>query len=427
MALITLSDQAKGPIKPMHGVGQPPFLGLNFKHFHYLTEAGIPFVRLHDVGSYCGGHFVDIPNIFPDFDADPADPASYDFTFTDKMLLALHDAGLETFYRLGVTIENYAYIKPYRIHPPKDNRQWARICEGIIRHYNEGWADGYHLGLRYWEIWNEPENLRDPKRNQMWTGTAQQYFELYEAASKHLKTCFPNIKVGGYASCGFYALYADKNHELFTDFEYYMEFFDDFLAYVKAHDCPLDFFSWHNYNTVKEILLCADYARKRLDEEGFTKTETTCNEWNCYPDKRGTALHAANTAAILLGMQDSPLDSAMFYDARLGPSMYGGMFNPLTYKPLLGYYPFLAFNELYKRGTEMTLTKDNDAIYAVAAEQNGDGFMMIANIGSDAALTLNLAGKTVTACKLIDDDHEYVDAPLPKLLKQNTVACVWYK
>ncbi len=37
-----------GKIKPMHAVGQPPFLGCNDRFFHYLTEAGIPYSRLHD-------------------------------------------------------------------------------------------------------------------------------------------------------------------------------------------------------------------------------------------------------------------------------------------------------------------------------------------------------------------------------------------
>ena len=48
-------------------------------------------------------------------------------------------------------------IKPYHTFPPKDPEKWARICEHIIRHYTEGWADGYHYNIRYWEIWNEPE------------------------------------------------------------------------------------------------------------------------------------------------------------------------------------------------------------------------------------------------------------------------------
>ncbi|MBO7404844.1 MAG: hypothetical protein J6V24_07760 [Clostridia bacterium] len=99
-------------IKPLHGVGQPPIAGDGFSRIaRWLTPAGIPFSRLHDVGGCFGNNlFVDIPNLFRDFDADPADPASYDFTFTDMLIQALTEAGVEPFFRLGVTIENFARI-----------------------------------------------------------------------------------------------------------------------------------------------------------------------------------------------------------------------------------------------------------------------------------------------------------------------------
>ncbi len=59
----------------MHAVGQPPFFlgddGVGDDMFHYLTEANIPYSRLHDTyGVFAGNLFVDIPNIFRDFDAD---------------------------------------------------------------------------------------------------------------------------------------------------------------------------------------------------------------------------------------------------------------------------------------------------------------------------------------------------------------------
>ena len=73
------------------------------------------------------------------------------------LIAAIVNAGVEPYYRLGITIEHQAYIKPYHTFPPKDPEKWARICEHIIRHYTEGWADGYHYNIRYWEIWNEPE------------------------------------------------------------------------------------------------------------------------------------------------------------------------------------------------------------------------------------------------------------------------------
>lgn len=197
-----------GPIRPMHAVGQPPQVGISGEYMHYLTDARIPFSRLHDVGGLFGGNmYVDIPNIFRDFDANEYDPAAYDFGFTDVLLRQLAEAHCEPIFRLGVTIENYQHIRTYRINPPKDFAKWAHICEHIIRHYNEGWADGFHYNIRYWEIWNEPEGHPDVKKNEMWHGTAQEYYELYEVTAKYLKKRFGDrIKVGGYASCGLYAV-----------------------------------------------------------------------------------------------------------------------------------------------------------------------------------------------------------------------------
>ena len=284
-------------IKPLHGIGQPPTRGNDCGMFHYLTEAGIPFSRLHDVGGYFGGgRFVDIPNLFPDPDADPADPASYRFGFTDLLVTELMKSGTEPFFRLGVTIENEWAVYAARIWPPRDSLAWAKICEGVIRHYTEGWADGFHYPIRYWEIWNEPDNVPDPMENPMWRGSAEQFFELYATASTYLKEKFPHLKIGGYGSCGFYGVtggnvptYAATSPR----FDYFRTFFDDFLAYVKAHNCPLDFFSWHSYDSVPSTGMFAAYARHRLDAEGFTETETTCDEWNCRPPLRGARMHAA--------------------------------------------------------------------------------------------------------------------------------------
>lgn len=64
-----------GEIKPMHGVGQPLFIGIDFSMCDYLKDAHIPYSRLYDVGGPFGGNlFVDIPNIFRNFDADPELP-----------------------------------------------------------------------------------------------------------------------------------------------------------------------------------------------------------------------------------------------------------------------------------------------------------------------------------------------------------------
>ena len=75
-------EKITGKIKPMHAVGQPPLGvgddGIDDSMFHYLTEANIPYSRLHDTyGNFGANLFVDIPNLFRDFDADVTDPARH--------------------------------------------------------------------------------------------------------------------------------------------------------------------------------------------------------------------------------------------------------------------------------------------------------------------------------------------------------------
>lgn len=427
MAKITVDfSKQKGKIKPVNGVGQPPILyGVDDEMFHYLTEAHIPFSRLHDTGGFLGGNrFVDVPNLFRDFDADPDDPAAYDFAFTDVLITSLIKHGVEPFFRLGVSIENDIAIRAYRIDPPKDFHKWAVICEHIIRHYTEGWADGFRYNIRYWEIWNEPDNWEEIELNQEWHATKEVFYEFYGVASTYLKEKFPHLMIGGYGSCGFCSLDGEgtKLANSSPRYAYFVEFFDGFIDYIKAHNCPLDFFSWHSYTTPSRTMGHARYARRRLDEAGYTHTESICNEWNYRADLRGTIQHAAFTTGMLLGFQDVPLDSAMFYDARCGVSTYSGLFNPLTLKPFPAYYGFIAFGELYTRGTQVESTCDTENVFAVAATGEAGSCLVIANItDKDTPLDLSLGGKKVTACKCIDATHTYTDCALPETLGAYTV------
>ncbi|MBQ8509197.1 MAG: hypothetical protein IJ493_04745 [Clostridia bacterium] len=411
-----------GRIKPMHGVGQPPVLGIDDRFMHYLGEAGIPYSRLHDMGGPYGGfRFVDIPNIFRDFDADETLPESYDFTFTDWLITALMKQGTEPFFRLGVTIENAWQLKAYRIYPPADFAKWARICEHIIRHYNEGWANGFRYGIKYWEIWNEPEGGCDGKGGAMWLGTREEYFRLYEITANHLKACFgDSIKVGGYASCGFYAVDDDPSCEGFpggtytNDFQYFLYYFHEFLKYISSeeHKAPLDFYSWHTYSQPDEALKMEDYCRRTMAKYGFGDTEDILNEWNPTHDAilRSTPMAAARVLAMMLGMQKKPVGMLNFYDARIGTSTYSGMFNPDTWRPYLTYYAFMMFNDAYKLKDEIETASDDDKIYVGGAAKDGKAVLLIANPENKsvkAELTLSGVDFAAAEVLMIDASHQY--------------------
>ena len=410
--------QAVKPVKAMHGVGQPPLTDLKFSMFHYLKDAGIPYARLHDVGGFFGeGLWVDIPNLFRDFDANPYDPDSYDFAFTDLLINALIENGVEPYFRLGVTIENYAKVKAYRVKPPKDFKKWAIICEHIIRHYTEGWANGFHHTITYWEIWNEPDNSRHYETCQTWQGTKEEFFELYTVSAKHLKQKFPHLKIGGYGSCGFYNLTGSDGSFSMSEAatKYFMDFFDAFLQYIRAENAPLDFFSWHSYDAeIENNRIYAEYARKRLDEFGYSHTETSCNEWNPRVNLRGTYEHASVILGNMLMFQDTPLDNAMFYDARLGVSVYGSMFNPLTCLPFPAYYAFTAYQRLYSRETQTALEKDDPEVYALAASDADSAAIVIANpTGEEKPLSITCDG-TFASCLITADGKD--DEEIPEIL-----------
>lgn len=418
-------------IKPMHGVGQPPFRGIDFSMCDYLKEAHIPYSRLHDVGGgFAGNLFVDIPNIFRDFSADPTKPENYDFAFTDILITELVNRGIEPFFRLGVTIENYRKIKAYRINPPEDYDKWAQICEGIIRHYTENWANGFNYKITYWEIWNEPDNYEDPDENQMWTGTAEDYYRLYEVTSKYLKAKFPHLKIGGYASCGFYALTQSNNAFAACSprYNYFMDFFEGFFEYIKRNHCPLDFFSWHSYSGIEENVIWANYVRKKLDENGYCSTEHTLNEWNCMPNLKGSVKHAALTCANMLALQNTSLDSAMFYDASCNVGVYAGMFDCMTCNPLPSYYSFVAFGELYQRKNQIFVGELPSKVYAVAAKAE-DGCLVISNL-NDKTVDIKLdtfGANEITECRVIKKNAVWEDYLFENQIPAEAVLCIKFK
>lgn len=339
---------------------------------NYATykEAGIPYTRNHDSGvvtDYGGPYSHDVTRIFPCFDADPYAPESYDFACTDEDILKAMEVGTKTFFRLGETIEHQ--IKKHATLPPKDFKKWAVICEQIIRHYNEGWADGFQFDIEYWEIWNEPNYAPEDSDNKCtWGGTNAQFFDFYETASKHLKKCFPNLKIGGPAYAG--------NEKLGEEM-----WADEFLCEMRKRNVEIDFFSWHLYeNEPEKIIALGESLKKLLMKYGYDKAESICNEWNYikgWTDEFLYSLeviHGLKDASFITAMmslaQKSSIDMLMYYDTR--PSRFNGIFDYYTLKPLKGYYPMKWYSDFYKSGSEIRSENEIENIYSLCGiDDNG--------------------------------------------------------
>ncbi len=399
-----------GRIKPLHGVNGGPLSRSSESDnlVVYHAEAGFPHTRLHDC-QWPSPNVVDVHCVFPLFHADADDPRNYVFAPTDDYLAAIVKNGSQIVYRLGTCIEHKTQ---YNVNPPADPRKWADICVHMIRHFNDGWADGHQFNIRYWEIWNEPD-----LKGQMWTGTMEQYFALYEAAATAIKAHDPKNKVGGPGV---------------TDVR--SEWVRPFLKYCQERKLPLDFFSFHWYGKDPAgPAASAVAARKILDEFGFQKTETHLNEWHYInvgwnelrPNKResfrglrtkfqatlgGEA--AAFAAAVLIRFQDTPLDVANFFTAA-ADTLHWSMFDEYGV-PSTTYHAFRAFNELTQTPARVRVTAPPSLdVCAGLSEDKQRAGVLLANFKSPqsrwdlSVQDLPLTGTVRLQKYLVDDHHEF--------------------
>ena len=383
-----------GAMKPMHACGGGPrqggaYLGTDLTDL--FKEIGVPACRLHDIeGAYSMMQFVDVHNIFPDFDADENDHKSYNFGPTDEYLKAIKESGAKIFYRLGSSIEHFK--RKLFIFPPKDYLKFARICEHIIRHYNYGWCQGQYWEIEHWEIWNEPESAG------MWQGTYKEFYEFYSVVANHLKKCFPTLKIGGYSAVGFYT----ETRENVTNpwFKTIVPVLDGFMEYITAEEtkAPLDFFSWHCYaENPEEVGKAARFIRKYLDDHGFGDIESYLTEYNTFDSLHTCpstlSYYGAELAATLIVAQNSPIDTLYYYDLRIG-AMNGVIARNIYFKPerLHGFYAMKGFGDLYRLKNQIKTDGGNDKVYLLGAADGENGAIMIAVRDFEGELEIEIKG-----------------------------------
>lgn len=180
-------------------------------------EIGFRYIRFHgllddDMGVYK-----------EDADGNPR----YNFQYIDALYDALIALHIRPFVELSFMPSSLASGKQtvfwYKgnITPPKDMNKW----EGLIRALTTHWKQRYgeeEISHWYFEVWNEPD------LKIFFTGSGQDYFNLYRATATSIKSVCPSCRVGGPASAT-------------APFE------KDFLEYVNSNHVPVDFVSTHIY------------------------------------------------------------------------------------------------------------------------------------------------------------------------------------
>ena len=355
-----------------------------------LDQIDPPMTRIKYFYSRGYGKNVDVPFIFMDWDKDANDPRNYYFSLTDATMKELTGIGKPFIYHLGPMRENWSSLFTRK---PEDYEQYATVCLNIVRHINKGWAKGMHCGVRYWEIWNRAD---DPH---CWAGGSHEdYYRLYEAVARKIKTAYPRLKVGGPAS-------ADVRDPAFLQ---------GFLDYVTANNVPCDFVSWHYYGTdAAEAGRLAKQVKTMVRKAGL-KVPVFNTEWNALeldeqgiiqcPDARNMK-GAAFDAAFMMQMESAHVALSTYYDA-MSAAPWGALYETCWYTVNKPIYSFVAFSRLYQLGSRMAVKTAGRDIYAMAAQKDGK-FALLVSVCRDKRDTLALtlpAGKK--QIKLLDETHD---------------------
>ena len=393
-----------GKVKPVNSINGGPRSGgynLPYDLSEEYTEMAIPFVRaVTSKGDYGLNQFINVHCIFPDFDKDPELEESYNFLPTDLYLSSVKNLGIDLIYRLGEGAEPYS--SRLFSKAPSDPEKWASICEHIVMHYNEGWANGFKMNIKYWEIWSAADSA------QGFMGDASDFYELYRITALRLRERFPKIKIGGYGQSGFYSL---NRIDATEEMKNYVLFMQRFFRYVTDQQtkAPLDFFTWSCYTSnPDELAMHIKYARTYLDNAGLKKTKSFICEYNTsfksgVPAAKRPDFPSELCASLILAQKNSA--DMMFYSTSALNSKENGLFSIDDFETPHKYAPYnvmTAFGKLYKLGTVAETTGDyRKEVYSLCAYNQSEAAILLVSRSYTGRVELVLKGSEYTTCSVM--------------------------
>ncbi len=423
-----------GNIRPaLHSSGfGPTICSQTAQDLADVKAMGFAYARTHDWALINPNERVcDYFHIFPLMHLDATDPKNYVFGPTDYLLKRTREeTGLDVFYRLGTSIEHSGEKLHFNAVIPEDFDKMAEIFAGTVRHYNRGWANGFDWGIKYWEIWNEPDGIVNmwcpPEGTEGLSPDAMKakrdecrakFVTFFVTVLKRLKSEFGDtIKVGGPAMCGYNTVW-----------------FNDILTACRAAGVAPDFISWHGYaRDPMQFNKQAELGRKLCDSYGFAKCELILNEWHYFgenyswgdmqrcsdpkvkariwegPDSHNGIRSACFTLAALANMQRSKLDQAYYYGCRHTGS-WG--FKDELQKKYKVFYALKLFGDIVRDYPVICSCASQGTITAFAVRNAaGKKVLLVVDYGgTDRRQALDVKGVAPDAkasCTLLDHTHD---------------------
>ncbi len=179
----------------------------------------------------------------------------YNFQYIDVLYDYILETGMKPFVELSfmpialASGEETIFWWKGNVTPPLDYSKWEELIRNLVNHFTERYGIE-EVKTWYFEVWNEP-NLSPG----FWSGTQEEYFELYKHTAITVKSVNREYKVGGPATAG-----AAWEPEM--------------IEFCHKNNVPLDFISTHAYGVDVGF----------LDEFGGTGTRLSKDDWSVSQD-----------------------------------------------------------------------------------------------------------------------------------------------
>ena len=377
--------------------------------FDPIKDIGIRDIRIHDSKSF------DWDVIFPNWNADPNSPASYDFSSSDRILQSMQDHGFVPFMRLGASVGAVTNIARLGTNPPDVNK-WCTIANNIIGHYVNGWGNGHHYNLKYVEIWNEPDIG-------FWKGDQNKFNQLCRQTILTLRRNYPQLKYGVSG---------------ISNVVKHRQFADNLLASLadpngQGGRVPLDFFSWHVYEMgrgVGSFKKFATTAQQLLDKNGYTSTASICTEYNAFlPSPYLKTVNAAvDIESTIIWAEEHGVDGIYFYPLADNWGLFdikpnaNRKANFVKTNMANAYVLFKEFTNNANQRLQLQAPDDRDDIEMIASKSPDNSYIrvLVAYKGTfPQKLTFNISG---TNNPMVCDIKELSGNGINELKNQNVLS-----
>ena len=342
--------------------------------------------QLRQVRAECGFRYIRFHGLFCDdmgvYQEDKAGNPIHNWQYIDELFDFLQSIGMKPFVELGFMPSPLAsgpqtiFWWRGNVTPPRDYAKWAGLIEAFTRHVTERYGRD-EVKTWYFEVWNEPNldgfwmgNPAKLSYDEWAVGARAEYLKLYETTVRAVKAVDPSYRVGGPATAG-------------------SGWIDETLAFVAAHNVPLDFVSTHEYATMSGYLdetgnagtvLSPDRdaitssvrtVRAKMDAAGRKDAELHYTEWSASYTPSDPIHDSYHSPAFILdklhrstGVADS-MSYWTFTDIfeEAGPRMtpFHGGFGMLNYQDLRKP-AFYAFQFLHRLGAHELKNDDPDSL-----------------------------------------------------------------